>query len=228
MLIIWRRMGWLVPVIVLASMVVSALAVEFATGGETELAKHWRRFPGVILASAVLGILGYHLNYRNRPVHKDEETGELTQAPSHTFFYLPMQFWAVIYPIFFVWLSVTSAQETAETEAYLAAPQVNDIYITNFYNDTENLLSEEKDDKFQVSVLKITSVDADGVMTVSALYLYKAAHKAKRDIYKTLTKKEKQFHDDPIFYSWDELRSLRDKGVILSIHRKEPAETISQ
>ena len=104
MLVFWRGLGWLVPVIVLGVMILTQLAVDAFYGDGFYTANTWPKSAAVILAALSIGLLGFYLNHVKRGSLVDEETGEaLGKAPSHTLFFVPIEYWAVITLALFFW-----------------------------------------------------------------------------------------------------------------------------
>jgi hypothetical protein len=80
MLIIWRGLGFLVPVIWLASAVLTNVLV----GGVTYEHNGWPKFVAGLVAALVIGWAGGKLN-----AHR-------ASGGTHTFFFLNMEVWAWI------------------------------------------------------------------------------------------------------------------------------------
>lgn len=97
MLVIWRGYGWLVPILVFTGLILSQLSVNALFGDEFYKSHDWPKYVGVGLGSFFVALLGYYLNYMKRPIEFDEETGQtLRRGPSHTLFFIPIEYWAVI------------------------------------------------------------------------------------------------------------------------------------
>ncbi len=222
MLIIWRRMGWLVPVIVLISLVITTIAIR-ATLGDVDVSAHWQNFATFLLASLTIGILGYHLNYRKRTVVINEETGEEEKSPSHTFFFIPMQFWAIILPIFFVWITNDAIKRENQTTAYLNAPIVNDMYLTD-----SNAEEPDGKDQYSVNIFKVTAVEDTQVHVVHGRYVYDTEYDARSDIRKGNVDGNDDFGTKPTIYSITQLISMKDKGTLLSVYRGEKVGEIGE
>ena len=97
MLVIWRGFGWLVPVVVFAALILSQLSVDALYGEGFYTANAWPKQAAFVVAAILVGLLGYVLNHAKRQTLVDETTGEaLGKAPSHSLFYIPIEYWAVI------------------------------------------------------------------------------------------------------------------------------------
>ena len=97
MLVVWRGFGWLVPVFVMAALIVSQLSVDAFYGEGFYTANAWPKQAALALAAVSVGLLGFLVNHVKRKVLIDEETGEaLGKAPSHSLFFIPIEYWAII------------------------------------------------------------------------------------------------------------------------------------
>ncbi len=104
MLIVWRGLGWLVPVLVIAALILTQLAVDAVYGQGFYTANAWPKQAAFIAAAVFVGLLGVFLNHMRRGLLIDEETGEVVgKAPSHTLFFIPVEYWAVIVLALFFW-----------------------------------------------------------------------------------------------------------------------------
>ena len=101
MFIVWRGFGWLVPIVVLGSFSLIDIAVNSIYGEGFYALNEWPKITAVIVNSLLLAMLGYWLNFKSKQVYIDPETGEEHKSPSHTFFFIPVEFWAVIVPVLF-------------------------------------------------------------------------------------------------------------------------------
>ncbi|MDJ0904560.1 MAG: hypothetical protein QNI96_00970 [Woeseiaceae bacterium] len=104
MLIVWRGFGWLVPVIVIAALILTQLAVDAVYGQGFYTANAWPKQAAFIAAAVLVGILGVFLNHMKRGLLIDEESGEVVgKAPSHTLFFIPVEYWAIVVLALFFW-----------------------------------------------------------------------------------------------------------------------------
>ncbi len=104
MLVVWRGFGWLVPVVVFAALILSQLSVDAMYGDGFYTANTWPKQAAFILAAVLIGLLGLLLNYTNRQVLIDEETGEeLGKAPAHSLFFIPIEYWSIIVLALLFW-----------------------------------------------------------------------------------------------------------------------------
>lgn len=104
MLIVWRGLGWLVPIIVFAALILLQLSVDAVYGEGFYTANAWPKQAAFIVAAISVGLLGFYLNHRKRQILFDEETGEaLGKAPAHALFFIPIEYWAVIVLALLFW-----------------------------------------------------------------------------------------------------------------------------
>jgi hypothetical protein len=107
-LIIWKGLGFLVPVIAFACF----LLMDFLTGrvDETYYSNHaWPMIVAGLLAAAIIGPLGWWLNRRPGRTLRDEATGErVTLRSAHSLFWVPMEYWAIIVFLFATGLGLAS------------------------------------------------------------------------------------------------------------------------
>ena len=97
MLVVWRGFGWLVPVVVFGALILSQLSVDAVYGEGFYKATAWPKQAGFVAGAVLVGLLGIFLNHMKRQFLIDEETGEtLGKAPSHSLFFIPVEYWAII------------------------------------------------------------------------------------------------------------------------------------
>ena len=87
----------MVPVVVFGALILSQLSVDAVYGDGFYTANDWPKQAAFIVAAFSVGLLGFFLNHVRRQVLVDEETGEnVGKAPSHSLFFIPIEYWAVI------------------------------------------------------------------------------------------------------------------------------------
>ena len=107
MLIVWRGYGWLVPVVVFAALLLSQLSVDAIYGEGFYTANAWPKQVAFVAAGFLVGAIGFYLNHIKRQLLVDHETGEpVGKAPSHTLFFIPIEYWAVIVLVLFFWSEI--------------------------------------------------------------------------------------------------------------------------
>jgi len=100
-LIIWKGFGILVIFIIFASLLGVEAAVDRIFGKDYWENSAWPMSLAFIIAGFICWFLGRYLN--NRPGRKvvDKETGEeLELRKTHSFFFIPFQYWGIICVVF--------------------------------------------------------------------------------------------------------------------------------
>lgn len=106
MVVIWRGYGWLVPVLVFGAFLVSQVVVDTIYGDGFYKANDWPKYTATVTGALIVAALGYLLNYKWRRELVDEETGQPAgKAPSHTLFFIPVEYWSVIVLALFFWVT---------------------------------------------------------------------------------------------------------------------------
>lgn len=96
MIFIWRGVGILVPIIFVLSFVVSYWLIDFL--GITFPEDFDRKIIPVLVFALTTGVLGYWINYKKRIVEVNHFTGKKDKSPCHSFFFIPVEYWALIVP----------------------------------------------------------------------------------------------------------------------------------
>jgi len=96
MIIFWRGLGILVPVIFLASFILIPKLSELIFSKENGLSKSDITLISVVFSVLAILMLGYFANYKKRIVEVNSLTGRKIKSPSHTFFFIPIEYWAFI------------------------------------------------------------------------------------------------------------------------------------
>ena len=96
MIIIWRGFGWIVPVIFVAGFVILSNTIP-------DTLNEWKLAIVIAIPSLIIAIIGYILNHKKRGVLVNQETGKEEKSPSHSLFFVPIELWAIIVPIVFIW-----------------------------------------------------------------------------------------------------------------------------
>jgi len=101
MLVIWRGWGWIVPVFLFVPLVIVEIVIERIAGDENLYqAQMWPKILGAGIGAVLVALLGYYFNWVRRP----QLVRESKPAPSHHFFFVPMEYWSVIWLAFFGYL----------------------------------------------------------------------------------------------------------------------------
>ena len=97
-MIIWRGWGFLVAVFAFGASLAMELITESMTGDDDFYQKEaWPLALAFVVAGVVTWFVGKKLHARGARAVIDKATGqELTIGGSHTFFFVPMHYWAVV------------------------------------------------------------------------------------------------------------------------------------
>ena len=103
-MIIWRGLGFLVPVIVFANSLIANLITNAITGNETYWEEHhWPLALSLVVSAVICWFLGKYLDDRKGRILIDKETGEEVRvAAAHELFFIKMYLWGLILLIFAV------------------------------------------------------------------------------------------------------------------------------
>ena len=95
--IIWTGWGILVFIIGLLALVIAQAAANAVFGAGYYEANVWPKVAGAVVAAAVIWLVGRRLNSDPGRTVIDKQTGrEMTLRRRHTFFFIPMEYWAPI------------------------------------------------------------------------------------------------------------------------------------
>jgi hypothetical protein len=97
-MIIWKGWGFLVAVFAFGASLAMELLTESITGDSDFYQKEaWPLALALVVAGVVIWFVGKALHARGARTVIDKATGrELTIGGSHTFFFVPMQYWGVV------------------------------------------------------------------------------------------------------------------------------------
>ncbi len=94
----WSGWGVLVPIIAFCALLMLQLSLDYSLGEGYYQAHNWPKPAAMLLGAFVIGALGLYLNRDKRLRTGDGEEIVLRQQ-SHRFFFVPMQYWAVVLAI---------------------------------------------------------------------------------------------------------------------------------
>ena len=99
-MIIWSGWGWLVPVATFVSSLAFEAVSEASNGSDQYYQEHpWLLALALLVAGAVVGFASRRLDRRPAKVLVEKETGkEVVLRPNHSFFFVPMRYWALLIP----------------------------------------------------------------------------------------------------------------------------------
>ncbi len=100
-MIIWSGLGFLVPALTFGCLVFAEFTTEVLFANENFYQENaWPMAAGFLLAGLVVQCAAKVINDPEPKVIVDEKMGEriLSGSPRHTFFFIPMTYWAFILP----------------------------------------------------------------------------------------------------------------------------------
>ncbi|MCR5761849.1 MAG: hypothetical protein K6G00_00525 [Treponema sp.] len=108
MWLIWKGFGILTVFFAFASMIGVQLIVDNVLGTGYWKNNAWPLSLSLIISGLICWFLGRYLNSRPGKIVIDKETGEgFELRKTHSFFFIPLQYWGVIYSILaiiaFIW-----------------------------------------------------------------------------------------------------------------------------
>lgn len=213
--LMWRGMGWLVPVVVIVSFLVTQFAVNLILGADYYQDNSWPKDVAIILGMLFIGLAGWHYNYRKRTSHKDPLTELTRKSPQHHFLFIPIQYWVLIMPLFFVWAFKTSEETRAIHMAYIDEPQTGDIYLLNMKK-----INDGYDKIYKYGAMKVVSFDVDSIQFVLSKEFYKKPKGPRIDYRKGNMKNDNYFDQANINYKKEDLIRLRNERAVMSIKRE--------
>jgi hypothetical protein len=101
-MIIWSGWGWLVPVLAFVVSLVFEAVTEASTGKDQFYQNQpWLLAVAMVVAGTAVWFLSAYFDKKQGRVVIDKATGkELVLRSSHSFFFIPMRFWAFLLPLF--------------------------------------------------------------------------------------------------------------------------------
>jgi len=213
-MMIWRRKGWLIPVIFFVMLIVTQVTINFVMGDEYYQLHEWPKGMAVGLAATLIAIFGYLVNYKYREIFVDEEAGTSKKASSHTLFFIPVEYWAIIIPVFLIWMNNYSEQKDLEELAYINAPEINDMYLI----DITRTRTEMKDD-YKYGIFKVVNVQSDGVDIVEGGYVFESKKGVRKEVKKSKINGEDYFDKESYFMDTQSLITLKNNGDIFKVRR---------
>lgn len=214
MYLIWRGWGWLVPVIVIAAFVATQLGLNAAIGENTYESAEWPKYMAAGVAAALIGLAGYLLNYKYRKVAVNEETGEKHKAPSHHFFFVPMEFWAVVVPVAFIWFTHQATVDEQRMREFVGAPQANDIYLVDF---TE--FFEDADAEYKYGAMKVVGIHDIDIEVLPSMNGYNKRRGPRDDLRDGKMQEEGYFVSEPLLLPKDMLEEMVARKGIYDVAR---------
>jgi hypothetical protein len=215
MFIVWRGFGWAVPVIVIAAFILMQLSVNTILGEGYYSSNEWPKTASILIGAALVGLLGYFLNYQKRTVVVDEETGEKHKSSSHALFFIPIEIWAIIIPVVFFWAQHSNAEQHAKEIALIQSPAVNDKYSVDF---TE--IFEGADNEYKYGVMKVMQVTPGGVEVRISDIAYNKKSGVRSDIMEGKADDDGYYSSNTAAFSHAELAHYHEGEAIYKVSRE--------
>ncbi len=214
MYIFWRGYGWLIPIFVLSVFGAAQFSFDAIYGESTYSSNEWPKDVAIISLSMLIGMLGYILNYKNRGVKVYGGIEGIKKSPSHTLFFIPIEFWAIIIPAVFYWLNSYQAEMDAQDLAYIESPIVNDKYLVDF---TKVFVSDEE--KFKYGIMRVVTVFPWGVEVKNSKVAYSNIAGVRKDIREGKTNDTNYYYNEITIFKKEELVKLKNSNTIDSVSR---------
>ncbi len=214
-MIIWRGFGWAVPVILIAVFVITQMSLDAMYGTEYYKTNEWPKAMAVVIASLLVGGLGYLLNYKKRTVITDAETGATIKSSSHTLFFIPIEFWAILMPVFMFSMAYLIAQDDARDMAYIESPAINDKYLVDLTKVFDGTSSE-----YKYGVMKVSSLSSDGVVVMLSELAYDKKKGTRKDVSEGKANADSYYIADKLVpFTKAELIELKNSDALFSVVR---------
>ncbi|MBY5982283.1 hypothetical protein [Ferrimonas balearica] len=203
-MIIWRGLGWLVPVIAIGLMLLMQLALDGLFGEGTYQGEGWSLWLTLFLIALVVGFFGVAANHRE---------GEGPHPPQHALFFIPIQYWALLIPLLVGLGSYFEGEREEQMAAYLAEPRVEDIYLMDLSS-----AFDLEDPAFPYGALKVVAVNSKGIKVVVSEYQFDQRAGIRNALLEQNA--ESGFSEDTTFhFGFDEMEALVADDVVFDIQR---------
>ncbi|WP_369922150.1 hypothetical protein AB8E32_08355 [Marinomonas polaris] len=215
MLPIWKGQGWITPVIFIAFFVDVQLVVDYFMGDGFYSDNRWIKVIALVAVAFLVGFIGYLLNSRDCIIQVDSETGKKNKSPAHTLLFLPIEVWAIIVPCIFLAVDYFNAEQENKTLAYLAKPEVNDIYAVDFTKIFKN-----EDPVYKYGSMVVISVNLNVIEVQSSTHAYDGKSGVRKDLHNGKAKEAFYYADEVTPFNIRELLKFHENGAIFSVHRE--------
>lgn len=98
-MIIWSGLGFLIPIIGFGCLLLGEAVTESLFQDTSYYQNHgWPKLAGLLIAAALVHLLGTALDRRPGRTMIDKATGqEVTLRGSHSLFFIPMKYWSYVF-----------------------------------------------------------------------------------------------------------------------------------
>ena len=207
-------MGWVVPIIAIAGLLLVQLTIDKIMGDGFYTANSWPKSLALGFVVICVGLLGYYLNIVKRPRITNPDTGVEEREASHTLFFIPVQYWSAIILAFSIMIFFSNKKDREEYEGYISAPMVGDIYYIN-----RKKMYDEIDDDYPYGALKVASVNANGVEVYISQYSYGDKASVRKEMREGNFSNDDAFTDNPVPMSNSSLKEHLDSAALYKIIR---------
>jgi len=215
MLIIWKGIGWSVLLIFIVLYIGTDITVDEIYGEGYSDEHVWHIYLSTISSAILVAFLGYWFNHKKRQLIIDEKTGESHLSTRHSLFFISVEYWAIILPVFIAYMSYNSVQENEQTKTYLSSPQFADIYVVDF-----NRIMDDYKQKYPYGALKVISVEKEYIEVIPSEIVHNLSSGPKNDIRDGKTEQPNYFSQLPFPLVRAELHELHQKEIIIFVSRK--------
>ncbi len=211
-MIIWRRKGWLVPVILFLAYVIAQISINSSMGDGYYQENEWPKTVALIFAALLIAAFGYWVNHKKREVMIDDE-GNKKKSSSHTLFFIPVEYWAILFPVFMIWMNNYTEQKNIEELAYINAPTVGDLYLLDITRTRKEM------DSYKYGVFKVVNVQSDGVDIVEGGYVFEKKKGLREELRGSKSKADDYYLPETYFMDTQSLLTLKMDGDIFEVRR---------
>lgn len=215
-MIIWRGFGWLVPIIFIGVIIGGRLSVDSVLGISNSFKTYeWLSYVLTGIAALMVAALGYFLNHKKKIVIRDEESGKvISKSPSHSLFFIPIEYWAIILPLLLGWVANESMKDEKRDLSYISAPMINDLYVADF-----SKIYKSDESEYIYGVLKVLKIENSQIHVLSSENAYTQKTGLKTEITKGKMSANNVYSSEPDIFTITELLRLREEGSIDSVYR---------
>jgi len=216
-MLVWTRLGWLVPAIVVLVLVTGQLGLNAALGEGFYEQNEWVPLAALIVSAMIVGVVGFYLNNKRADTqYINEKTGQRVMEGAHTFFFIRFDFWAVLIPLIAVAIYFHDRKTDTKELAYLESPSVGDLYVVDFLDVG---ITTNKDYPF--GVLKVVRVDDDTVETMVSSMQYERHNSIISDMKKNKLADSVLYPDGSIEIDRTQLIEWKNANQLKSVERLE-------
>ncbi|MCB9881793.1 MAG: hypothetical protein H6834_08395 [Planctomycetes bacterium] len=141
-------------------------------------------------------------------------TSRAEGRPTHTFFFVPMEYWGALIPVILGLVTFSEMREHAEGERYLEAPRVNDVYLMDVTR-----LDERVPEGGPYGAFVIRAIEDETIVMAPSTRTYASLHDLRELCHREEVRAPGFFLEARVEFTRERLRELFDEGVILLVFR---------